>query len=90
MVLGAEEHTANEVGGRDTRGALNNLESAGGLDESVAVVSIAVGCNIVAVNNVFAAVVGDPGQVGHIGSMGDTLSSPATSIDSRDTGRIEK
>jgi hypothetical protein len=41
------------------------------------------------VHDVFAAVMRDPRQVGHVGGVGDTLSGPTTGVDRCDTiGRI--
>lgn len=90
MVLSAEKHTTNKVGSRDTRSALDDLETTSSLDEAVAVISIGIGSNVVSVNNVFAAVMRYPGQVSHIRSVGNTLSRPATSVDSRDTVKQKK
>lgn len=83
--LCAEQHAAYEVGSRNTRGALDNLETTGLLDESVAVVAIAVGGDVVAVDDVFAAVVGDVWEVGDVGRVGDGAGDPATGVSSSDS-----
>ena len=62
MALCAEKHAANEVGCRDAGGSLDDLEPTCLLDETVAVVAVTVGGDVVAVNDVLAAVVGDVGQ----------------------------
>lgn len=62
MCPGAQKHATDEVGGGDARRALNNLEPTRLLDEAVAVVSIAVGRDIVAVDDILAAVVSDVGE----------------------------
>lgn len=81
----AQEHAAHQIGGRDARGALDYLEPAGRLDIAVAVLSVAVGGDVVAVHDVLAAVVGDPGQRGDIGGFGDGASRPAAGFDGHDT-----
>lgn len=62
MRPGAQQHATNEVGGGDTRRALNNLEPTRLLDETVAVVSIAIRGDVVAVDDILAAVVSDVGE----------------------------
>lgn len=56
----AKEHPADEVGGGDTGCAFYDFESSGGFDEAVAVFAAAVGCDVIAVDNVFASVMRDP------------------------------
>lgn len=80
MVLSAEEHAADEIGGGYPGGPFDHAEATGGLDEPITIVPLTVRRDIVPVDHVFAAVMGDPGQVGHIGCMGNTLSGPSTRI----------
>lgn len=80
MCLGAQQHAAHEVGGGDAGGALNDLESTRGLDEAVAVVAIAVGGYIVAVNDVFASIVRDEGEGCNVGGVGYGAGDPATGV----------
>lgn len=80
MGLGAEQHAADEVGGGDAGGALDDLEAAGGLDEAVAVVAVAVGGDVVAVDDVLAAVVGYELEVGDVGGIGDGAGDPAAGV----------
>lgn len=82
--LGAEQHAADEVGGGDAGGALDDLEALGLLDVAVAVLAVAVRGDVVAVDDVVAAVVGDPGQRGDVGGPGDGLGGPAAGLDGHD------
>lgn len=59
---GAQQHAADQVGGGDAGGALDDLEATRLLDEAVAVVAVAVRGDVVAVDDVLAAVVGDIGE----------------------------
>jgi hypothetical protein len=61
VVLGAQQHAAYEVGCRDAGRALDDLESAGLLDEAVAVLTAAVRGDVVAVNYIPASIVCYPG-----------------------------
>jgi hypothetical protein len=78
--LCAEEHASDEIGGGDAGGALDDFEAAGGFDEAVAVVAVGVGGNVVAVDDVFAAVVGDEVEVGYVWGVGDGLGDPTAGI----------
>lgn len=78
--LSAEQHAADEIGGGDGGGALDHLEAAGLLDEAVAVVAVAVGGDVVAVDHVLAAVVGDVGQRGHVRSVADGPRHPSAGV----------
>lgn len=60
VALGAEQHAADEVGGGNAGGPLDDLETVGRLDEPVAVLPTAVGRDVVAVDHVLAAKVADP------------------------------
>lgn len=82
--LGAEQHAAYEVGRGDARGALDHLEALCGLDVAVAVLAVAVGGDVVAVDDVVAAVVCDPGEGGDVGGLGDGFGGPATGFDGGD------
>lgn len=82
---GAEQHAADEVCSRDARGALNDLEAAGLLDEAVAVIAIGIGGNVVAVDDVLAAKVGDVGQLGDIGGVADGAGDPSAGIGGGET-----
>lgn len=62
MRPGAQKHATDEVGGRDARRALNNLEPTRLLDETVAVVAIAIRSDVVAVDDILAAVMSDVGE----------------------------
>lgn len=57
MCLGAQQHTADKIGRRDTGSTLDNLETTSLLDESIAILAVAVGSDVVAVNDILAAVV---------------------------------
>lgn len=76
----AQQHTADEVRGRDARGPLDDLEAPRLLDEAVAVVAVRVGGDVVAVDDVPAAVVGDEGERGDVGGVGDGLGDPAAGV----------
>lgn len=78
--LGAQQHAADEVGGGDAGGALDDLEAAGLLDEAVAVVAVAVRGDVVAVDDVLAAVVGDVGQGRHVRGISDGFGDPAAGV----------
>lgn len=80
MCFCAEQHSAHEVGGGDAGGALDDLEAASFFDEAVAVVSVRVGGDVVAVDDVFAAVVGDVGELGYVGCVADGFGYPAAGI----------
>jgi hypothetical protein len=80
--LGAEEHSADEIGCRYSGGSLDNFEAAGSLYEPIAVLAVAVRSNVVSVYDIFAAVMGNPGQRRYIRSMWDRFGDPATSVDS--------
>lgn len=62
MAFCAEEHAADEIGCGDSRGAFDDEEAVGSFDEAIAVLAAGVGGDIVAMNDVPAAVVGDPGE----------------------------
>lgn len=85
MRLGAQQHAAHEVGRRDTGCALDHLEPSGCLDIAVAVLSVAVGGDVIAVDDVLAAVVGDPGQRGYVGRPRDGFGGPSAGLDGGDT-----
>ena len=80
----AQQHATNEVGSRDSGGALDDLETAGGFDIAVAVLAAAVGGDVVAVHDVPAAVVGDPGERSDIGGFGNGAGCPAAGFDGSD------
>lgn len=77
---GAQQHAADEVGGGDAGRALDDLEAAGLLDEAVAVVAVAVGRDVVAVDDVLAAVVRDVRQVGNVGRRADGPGDPSAGV----------
>lgn len=85
MAARAEEHAAYEVRGRDGGRALDDLEAASRLDEAVAVLARRVGRDVVAVDDVLAAEVGDPGEVGHVGCVGNGLCDPSAGVDGGNT-----
>ena len=82
---GAEQHAADEVGSGDAWGAFNNLEAPSLLNEAITVVAVAVRGNVVAVDDVFAAKVGDVGQLGNIGGMADGAGDPAAGVGGSET-----
>lgn len=84
VCLGAQQHAPHEVGGGDARRALDDLEPPRGLDVAVAVLAIAVRGDVVAVDDVLAAVVGDPGERGDVGRFGDCARGPAAGLDGHD------
>jgi hypothetical protein len=67
----AEKHATYEVSGGNAWGSLYDFEAACFFYEAVAVVSVAVGGDVVAVDDVFAAVVGDVGEGGDVGRVAD-------------------
>ena len=67
----AQQHTSHKIGCADARGTLDNLEATGFLDGTIAVFAIGIRGDVVAVNDVFAAVVGDPGERSYVRRMGD-------------------
>jgi len=77
---GAQQHAPHEIRSRDTGCPPDHLEAIGGLDEAVAVLAAAVRGDIVAVDDVLAAVVADPIQLGHVRGIGNRLGHPATGI----------
>lgn len=87
VCAGAEEHAADEIGGRDAGGALDDLEAARLLDEPVAVVAVAVGGDVVAVDHVLAAKVGDVGELGDVGRVADGAGDPAAGVGGSETLR---
>jgi hypothetical protein len=80
----AEQHAAYEVRGRDAWRALNYLEATGCFDVAVTVFTVAVGSDVIAVDNILAAVVGDPGERGHVGRARDGFGSPSAGFDGGD------
>lgn len=87
MTLGTQEHAADQVGGGDARGALDDLEAVGGLDEAVAILAIAIGGNVVTVHDVLAAVMANPVKLRDVWGVGDGLGHPAARIDSGDSSK---
>lgn len=85
---GAEEHAADKIGGGYPGGSLDDLETAGGLDKTVAVVTFRVGGDVVAVDDVLAAVVRDKGEGGDVGCVGDGFCDPATGVCCGDAGQL--
>lgn len=82
MCFGAKQHSANEVCRRDAGGTLDDQETASGLDEAIAIITAAIRCDIVSVNDIAAAVVCNPGERGDVRGIGNCLGGPATSFDS--------
>lgn len=78
--LCAEEHAADEVGGGDAGGALDDLEAPGLLDEAVAVVAVGVRGDVVAVDDVLAAIVADPVELRHVRGLADGFCDPAAGV----------
>ena len=87
---GAQQHAANEVGCRDAWGALDDLEAAGLLDIAVAVAAIAVRSDVIAVDNILAAVVGNPGQRRNVGGSGNGLGCPSAGLNGGDTMAVSR
>lgn len=71
MCFRAQEHAAYEIRGRDAGRACDDFETAGALGVAVAVLAGGVGGDVVAVDDVVAAVVGYPGEGGYVGGVGD-------------------
>ena len=80
--LCTQQHASYKVGGADARGALDDLEAACLFDETITVFAVCVRSDVVTVNDIFAAVVGDPGQRSYVWRVGDGLCGPTTSVDS--------
>lgn len=85
MRASAEEHATDQVGSRDTGRALDNFEASGGFDEAVAVFAAAIGGDVVAVDYVFAAVMGDPREGGYVWCVGYGLGYPSAGVDGCDS-----
>lgn len=90
MRASAEEHATDQVGSRDAGCALDNFEASGGFDEAVAVLAAAIGGDVVAVDYVFAAVMGDPREGGYVWRVGYGLSYPSAGVDGCDSMRGNK
>lgn len=67
----AEKHAAYKICSGNAWGSLYDFEAACFFYEAVAVVSVRVGSDVVAVDDVFAAVVGDVGEGGDVGCVAD-------------------
>lgn len=66
VCLGAQQHAADKVGGRDAGRALDDFEALGGFDDAVAVFAGGVGGDVVTVHNEGAAVLVHPEGVGDV------------------------
>lgn len=62
MRLGTQQHPPHEVGRGNIRSPLEDEKSTGSFYVTVAVLAITVGCDIIAVCYVPAAIVRDPSQ----------------------------
>lgn len=80
MSPGAQQHSADQVGGGDARRPFDDLEPVCSLDKAVAVLSTAVGRDIITVYYVFAAEVSDPVQMGDVRRIGDGFRDPSAGI----------
>lgn len=79
---GAEKHSADQVRRGYAGRALNDLESTSSLDEAVAVLTVAVRSDVVAMDDVLAPIMCDPVQLRDIGGSPDGLRHPAAGVDS--------
>ena len=84
VLFSTEEHTTHKIGGGDVWGTFDNFETTGGFDFTVAVLSGGVSCDVIAVNNVIAAVVVEPGWGSNVRSGGDRDVRPFASVDGGD------
>jgi hypothetical protein len=58
----AKQHPSNEICCGNARSSFDHLEATSGFHIAIAVLSAAVRRDIISVNNIFAAIMGDPGQ----------------------------
>ena len=80
MILGTQQHTANQISGRYPRSPLDNEKALSSLDISIAILSTNVRGYIVAVYDVMAAIMRNPWKGGDIGGVRDGDRRPATGI----------
>lgn len=83
MCLGAQQHAADEISGGNAGGALDDFEASSLLDKPVAILTVAVGCNVIAVDNILATVMGDPWQASHVWRTRNGFGHPAAGVRGR-------
>lgn len=83
MPLCAKQHPSHKICRRDSRRSFYHQKSIRCFHVSVAILTVAIGCDVITVNDIVASIVGDPWKARHVWSVRNREGNPTAGVDGR-------